>query len=62
MAGATRSTREPESVALDVRREYVTPDAAREQYGVVLAPSGAPDLPATVALRADLRAQRTPSA
>jgi hypothetical protein len=39
-----------------VRRGYVSPVAARDKYGVVLDASGAPDLPATHALREQLRA------
>jgi N-methylhydantoinase B len=49
-------TRDPARVALDVRRGYVSPVAARDKYGVVLDASGAPDLPATHALREQLRA------
>jgi N-methylhydantoinase B len=51
--------RDPARVALDVRRGYVSPAAARNRYGVVLDPQGAPDLAATDALRARLRTTRT---
>ncbi len=64
--------REPEAVLTDVLERWVTPSAARDVYGVVLAeggeqggasgPGGEPgfalDLPATEALRADLRKRR----
>jgi N-methylhydantoinase B len=54
--------REPQRVALDVRREYVTADAARAQYGVVLDASGAADLAATAALRDSMRVARAAGA
>jgi N-methylhydantoinase B len=44
--------RVPEAVAEDVRNQLLTPAAAREQYGVVLAEDGEPDLEATAAARA----------
>jgi N-methylhydantoinase B len=44
--------RVPEAVAEDVRNQLLTPAAAREQYGVVLAEDGEPDLEATAATRA----------
>ena len=55
--------REPEKVLEDVLDEYVSIDAARRDYGVVLsgtldAPDLAIDRPATDALRAERRAQR----
>ncbi|WP_299451121.1 hydantoinase B/oxoprolinase family protein [uncultured Pigmentiphaga sp.] len=43
--------RDPEAVAEDVREGYVSAEAAREKYGVVLTSSGAVDAAATVALR-----------
>ncbi len=46
-------TRDPERVARDVRGGYVSPDAARERYGVVLTEEGTVDAAATAALRAD---------
>ena len=51
--------RDPELVALDVRSELVSPAAARDRYGVVLA-DGAVDAVATAELRARLRAERAP--
>lgn len=54
--------RDPERVALDVRRGYVSPGAAHDKYGVVLDSHGAPDLAATAALRARLRAARAAAA
>jgi N-methylhydantoinase B len=59
--------REPEAVLTDVLERWVSPQAAREVYGVVLAErpgeaggvvGHALDLPATEALRADLRKER----
>jgi N-methylhydantoinase B len=56
--------REPERVRMDVARGVVSPRAAREGYGVVLAQSADVRLPwtvdegATAALRAELRARR----
>ncbi len=44
-------TRDPAAVASDVRRGFVSADAARELYGVVLR-DGAADIAATTALRA----------
>ena len=46
-------TRDPASVADDVQNGLVTADAARENYGVVVAEDGALDADATDALRAD---------
>ncbi len=46
--------REPERVALDVRRGYVSPAAAEAAYGVVIRGGGV-DMPATAALRASRR-------
>jgi len=51
--------RDPAAVLTDVRNDFVSQRAAREDYGVVLA--GAPpavDIEATTALRQQLRAQR----
>jgi len=44
--------RAPESVADDVARGFVSPQAAREVYGVVLDANGAPDKAASAALNA----------
>jgi N-methylhydantoinase B len=44
-------TRDPKAVAADVRRGFVSEDAARARYGVVLR-DGAADVAATAALRA----------
>jgi N-methylhydantoinase B len=44
--------RDPERVADDVRNGLVTPDAARADYAVVVAPDGTLDRKATDALRA----------
>jgi N-methylhydantoinase B len=56
--------RDPAMVLEDVRQEYVSADAAREQYGVVLVGDGsgalALDLAATRALRDRLRAEPSP--
>lgn len=43
--------RDPEAVALDVKAGLVSPDAARDVYGVVLDAAGAVDAAATAALR-----------
>jgi len=51
--------REPAAVAYDVLEEKVGPQAARELYGVVLAPDGAVDLLATEEARMLLRAARS---
>ena len=45
-------SRPPEQVAVDVRRGYVSLDAARNSYGVVFDDAGAVDLVGTQALRA----------
>lgn len=47
--------RDPEAVAADLRNEYITPQQARDTYGVVLDARGAVDAPATEVLRAALR-------
>ena len=44
-------TRPPEEVAEDVRTDYLTAAAAREEDGVVIGEDGAPDEAATAALR-----------
>ncbi len=44
-------TRDPVRVARDVNLGYVTPDAARKDYGVVIGEDGALDTTATAALR-----------
>jgi N-methylhydantoinase B len=50
--------RDPQRVLADVREGYVTPHAAREQYGVVLTGDGRQvDAAATAALRAERREQ-----
>ena len=53
-------TRPVEEVATDVRRGFVGVAHARDRYGVVLDPTGAPDLPATTALRAEMARARRP--
>ncbi|WP_226574180.1 hydantoinase B/oxoprolinase family protein [Acuticoccus sediminis] len=50
--------RPAESVARDVRHDLVSPQAARDFYGVVLTPANVPDDAATEALRADMRTRR----
>lgn len=52
--------RDPALVARDVALGYVSVARAREWYGVVLAPDGAPDLAATAALRAARQADGRP--
>jgi N-methylhydantoinase B len=47
-----------EAVALDVLQGKVTPEAARDEYGVVLAANGQLDPAATTSVREQLRAQR----
>ena len=44
-------TRDPVRVARDVNLGYVTPDAARKDYGVIIGEDGALDTTATAALR-----------
>jgi N-methylhydantoinase B len=43
--------RDPALVARDVRLGYVSPEAARRDYGVALGPDGALDASATARLR-----------
>lgn len=50
--------RDPESVAWDVRGSYITADAAREIYGVVLSEDGAVDETSTHAIRRATRTDR----
>jgi N-methylhydantoinase B len=50
--------REPERVAQDVMTGYVSPERARDGYGVVLDDDGAVDLAATERLRASMKAAR----
>jgi N-methylhydantoinase B len=50
--------RDPLAVAKDVRNELVSVAAARDDYGVVLDATGAPDVAATEARRAELRGRR----
>jgi N-methylhydantoinase B len=48
--------RDPAAVAADLRNEYITPEQARDVYGVVLdAATGAVDEPATLLRRRALR-------
>jgi N-methylhydantoinase B len=47
--------RDPRMVAADVSEGYVSPDAARNEYGVVLAADGSVDDAATTQLRSSLR-------
>ena len=47
--------RDPERVRADVLEEFVSAEAARRDYGVVLGKDLALDLAATAALRATLR-------
>lgn len=46
--------RDPAAVAEDVRLGYISRESAREDYGCVLDQAGAPDLPATEALRREI--------
>jgi N-methylhydantoinase B len=55
-------TREPEAVAVDVARRAVSPQAARDIYGVALAEDGRVDAAATERQRAAIRAQRRKAA
>jgi N-methylhydantoinase B len=48
-------TRDPFRVARDVNLGYVTPAAAREDYGVVIGENGTVDAVATAALRSGAR-------
>ncbi|VCU68348.1 Acetophenone carboxylase delta subunit [Pigmentiphaga humi] len=48
--------RDPEAVADDVREGYVSPESARERYGVALTAAGEVDAAATAALRGSGRA------
>ena len=48
-------TRDPVRVARDVNLGYVTPAAARKDYGVVVGENGAVDTVATAALRSGAR-------
>ncbi|QEW24117.1 Acetophenone carboxylase delta subunit (plasmid) [Marinibacterium anthonyi] len=52
--------RDPALVAEDLLLELITPEYAREVYGVVLAEDGSPDMAATEARRAKLRTTRGP--
>jgi len=52
--------RDPDRVRADVMAGYVSPERARLGYGVVLAPSGDVDVPATRAERARLAPGRRP--
>jgi N-methylhydantoinase B len=54
--------RAPDRVAVDVREERVTPEAADATYGVVLGADGEPDLEATVARRSAIRRERVSEA
>ena len=44
-------TRPPQEVLDDVLNDYITPEIARVQYGVALAPDGGIDVTATETLR-----------
>ena len=46
--------RDPALVAYDVQEGYVSAEAARTEYGVIVAADGGPDLAATAALRAEM--------
>jgi N-methylhydantoinase B len=48
--------REPERVAFDVAERWITGERAARVYGVVIGANGRSDIPATLALRASLRA------
>lgn len=50
--------REPERVRADVAAGYVSPERARERYGVVLGPDGTVDTQGTQELRRELIARR----
>ncbi len=50
--------RDPEKVRLDVRRDYLTAEAARHRYGVILTRGGEIDEVASAALRESLAADR----
>ena len=47
--------RDPEAVAHDVREELISADAARRDYGVVVAAKGVLDAAATAQLRGQMR-------
>jgi N-methylhydantoinase B len=51
--------RDPQRVRADVLEEFVSPDAARNDYGVVLTRDLSVDAPATEALRQSMRANGT---
>jgi N-methylhydantoinase B len=52
--------RDPARVLHDVRNEYVSPEAARGEYGVVIdIRNWTVDIPATERLRTDLRQARS---
>jgi N-methylhydantoinase B len=53
--------RDPDLVAFDVREEYVSRDAARQRYGVVVSAEGLVDAAATRILRGQMRACETTS-
>jgi N-methylhydantoinase B len=53
--------RDPDLVAFDVREEYVSRDAARRRYGVVVSAEGLVDAAATRILRGQMRACETTS-
>jgi N-methylhydantoinase B len=52
--------REPERVASDLREELISPETARDIYGVVLRKDFSVDREATAALRARLQSARKP--
>ncbi len=51
-------SRDVEAVLADIRDGHVSPEAARLQYGVVLAADGGVDTPATEAHRDEIRSER----
>jgi N-methylhydantoinase B len=54
--------RDPEAVAKDVRWGLVSPESAREEYGVVINEDGTPEPDKTQAHREELRSARTEEA
>ncbi len=55
-------TREPERVADDLARGAISPEAARDLYGVVIGAAGTPDMAGTLARRQDLLRARVQAA
>lgn len=54
--------RDPQVVARDLQRQVISTSTARDIYGVIDTPEGTPDLSATQARRAAIRAERRASA